>query len=238
MVWNIALAVAGGLCQFVTAWLGWRITIHPIDLGDPKQRRKRILYEILFVLVGVLGVVSVGVIAYRVPRDHAHFIFSLEPTYRNINGKTSWASGTPDHRADFLQVNRPLALNVWHKNVGPGVAVNVQHHDGSFIEPDISAASENDALTQFEKVKASETPKDIGTLAKDAAQFSTASGIILSPEDYDNLVYGRRVVYTMTEISYSDDSGKHSRQFCAALEPPQQGGEMIWAVCGVFNSEY
>jgi hypothetical protein len=237
MIWDIVLAVAAGLCQFVTAWLGWRITMHPIRLNDPKQKRKRIFYEVLFSLTGVLGVMCTGVIAYRVPRDRAHFNFNVGTVYKNARGETSWSSGTGERRAEFLQIDAPLAFNVYRTNVGPGTSMNTVGHQYAFIEPDGSPTSESEALARFEKSKAMEPNTNIGTVPKGNSGFVTAHGATLSPEDYDNLADGRRVAYVVGEVLYEDDSGKHSRHFCYSLETPQPGGFLIWALCRTFNDE-
>ena len=67
--------------------------------------------------------------------------------------------------------------------------------------------------------------------------FGTAQGPILSPEDYNNLASGRRVVYLVAEFLFSDDAGSHYRHFCGSLEPPQGGGELIWGNCAHYNDE-
>jgi hypothetical protein len=141
MVWDIAIAVAAGLCQLLTALLGWRITTNPLDLNDPKQRRRLNLYNALFVSAGVVGVFFIGLAAYRVPREHAHFAFQTQTTYQGPSSIPSWSSGTGERRAEFLMVNSPLAFNLWYTNVGPGVATDVKTYGASFIEPDNSISS-------------------------------------------------------------------------------------------------
>jgi hypothetical protein len=51
---DIGLALLAFLSQFLTAYLGWRITIDPVQAG-----RKR-LYKALFLLGGLVGSVSVA----------------------------------------------------------------------------------------------------------------------------------------------------------------------------------
>jgi len=59
MFWDIALPVLAALAQALTGFLGWRVTVD----GVRPERKKR--YEILFGLASLVGVVSVGVVAYR-----------------------------------------------------------------------------------------------------------------------------------------------------------------------------
>jgi hypothetical protein len=236
MLWDISIAAAGGLCQFLTAWLGWRITMHPIDLNDPKQKRKRILFECSFILAGVLGVVCVGAIAYRAPREHAQLLMWPGPSRTYNNLPVSWA-GEGEHRATFLQINEPLAFSVSWTNVGTGPGWGGLSRLHTFIEPDISGPSEGDAIEKFEKMKSSDPLKCCMTFPKNGNEFATAPGSILSPEDYDNLVFGRRVVYVLAEFVYSDAVGNHDIQYCASLQPPQPGGLVIWGSCSGYNGE-
>ena len=230
MFWTIVIATAAGVCQFVNAYLGWRMATHPIPPEDKNRRRKMMFYDGIFILAGALGVALVVVMAYRTPRDRAHFDIQPYPTIGRPSG--NWASGPdPNHLAEFLVINLPLEFNFTYLNTGPGVAYNIGARRHVFIEPDLSPMSQSDALT-------SEPAEGSFVLAKGVSGWSTAQGSILSPEDYDNLVYGRRVVFVVGELTYSDDSGKHIRDFCSELAPPQRGGLMIWGYCDSFNSEY
>lgn len=241
MVWDIVIASAAGLCQLITALLGWRVAVNPLDPNNPQHRKRRLWFNALFIVVGLLGVALVGLGAYRMPRDHAHLAYRMRPLYYqgpiNRADIVNWASGPDGHRAEFLEINQPVGFNVVYTNVGSGVAVNSRCYKAAFVEPDISPSSQADALAQFEKMKAVEPGFATGTLTKGESGFVSAKGPILSPEDYNNLVFGRRVLYVVVETAYNDDSGQHTRQMCRALQPPQPGGVLIWANCDNFNDE-
>jgi len=209
--------------------------MYPIDQG---QKRKKIIYEGLFISAGLMGVFFVGLAAYRAPRERAHLAFQPAATYYEVVGQEfSWVSSIGEHRATFLQVDMPLSFNLVYLNAGSGTAVNIIGRHHTFIEPNISPTSESDVLAQFKKLEASEPFKGSFTLPKGASQFVSARGPILSPEDYGNLVHGRRVAYLIAEFAYKDDSGSHYRHFCQALQPPQPGGAIIWANCESYNDE-
>jgi len=233
MFWTIVIATGAGFCQFVGSLLGWRMTTHPIDPNNPHKKRKMLIYDGAFILAGTCGIILIILMASRAPIEHAHLDVQAGP----INSTDTWASGTADHKAGFLVVGQPLEFNIWFTNVGPGVATNVGTRQRSFIEPDMSTPSEDDALEEFKKRKSPEPQVGGAILDKGAINFSTAPGVILAPEDYDNLVYGRRVVYVVAEIPYRDDSGQHVRHYCAVLQPPQSGGTMIWHFCDSYNDE-
>lgn len=59
MFWDVALAVLAATAQVVTGFLGWRVTVDGV-----RQDRKKI-YELLFILASVIGIVAVGSAAYR-----------------------------------------------------------------------------------------------------------------------------------------------------------------------------
>jgi len=116
------VAAAAGTCQLLTAWLGWRITMYPIDQGQ--KREKELFYEGLFISAGLMGVFFVGLAAYRAPRERAHLAFQPAATYYEVGGTgVSWVSSIGEHRATFLQVDMPLSFNLVYLNAGSGTAV-------------------------------------------------------------------------------------------------------------------
>src|SRR5205823_4199582 len=119
----------------ITAYLGWRMTVNPISHKDPTQKRKRTIYEGLFVSAGLVGVFLGGLTAYRSPRERAHLAFQPVAAYEITGTSFSWASGPVDHRASFLQVDQPLAFNIWYLNVGSGPAMNIMGRSHTFLEP-------------------------------------------------------------------------------------------------------
>jgi hypothetical protein len=229
---DILIAIGAAICQAVPSLLGFRATVVPIR---PEQGKRKAAYEVLFVVSTVVGIVLVSVMASRAPLQPAHFTFSKFPTYGGEDA--SWASGPPDNRAAFLQIGSPLSMNVWTPNVGPGVASNSITRAAMFTEPNISSVSENEALDQFGRISKSLEPLGPVTLASGQRTFITAEGPIVTPEDYSNLVSGRRVAYLIVEIAYRDDTGSHTRHLCQAIEPPQQGGRIIYSYCKSYNDE-
>jgi hypothetical protein len=71
---DILLAVLASLAQWITSYLGWRVTVD----GVRPERRK--LYEALFILGGIVGTIAIGLTAYRtnavaVTQNHSHVDF-------------------------------------------------------------------------------------------------------------------------------------------------------------------
>src|SRR6266446_7679523 len=130
MFWDISIAVGASVTQLTTAYLGWRMTVNPIIPKDPTQKRKRTIYEGLFIFSGLIGVFLVGLAAYRAPRERAHLAIIPDATYGEPGKPPSWSGG-----AAFLQVNKILAFNLIYRNVGAGSALNVTLHKYVLIEP-------------------------------------------------------------------------------------------------------
>jgi hypothetical protein len=59
MFWDIALPVLAAIAQVLTGFLGWRVTVDGV-----RQERKKV-YEWLFALASLIGIISVGIAAYR-----------------------------------------------------------------------------------------------------------------------------------------------------------------------------
>jgi hypothetical protein len=222
MFWNIVLAVLAGLSQAVNSWMGYKVTGKNLN---PRQER---LYDFIFVACGVVGIVAVGMIAYRSGKqERAHLAIRLWPTYEYN------ASADPS----FLPIGQPLAMNVSYKNVGSGSAFNLATAAYALLEADESKPSQVRAITQFEEWNKTMPSLPSGTLAKDVEHFFTARGQRVSPEDVANLVAGRRVVYIVGLIAFKDDYGDRVQPFCQFLQTPQVGGALIWGLCSNYNEE-
>src|SRR5260221_4484409 len=69
---SLILVVIAGLTQFYTAYMGLRVTIRP-----PLEKNKR-RHEIGFILIGLLGVVSVAIGAYDSDREQTKLQNSID----------------------------------------------------------------------------------------------------------------------------------------------------------------
>jgi hypothetical protein len=59
MLRNVALAVIAGLTQVANAWMGYKVTSKRLSV------RQRKVYDSLFIVVGLIGVIAIGAMAYR-----------------------------------------------------------------------------------------------------------------------------------------------------------------------------
>jgi len=78
MLWDIALAILAFASQFVTAYVGWRVTVDGV-----KQERTK-LYEGLFVLCGLAGIIAIAASSYRAG-GVAHDLAELEAGQQKTN---------------------------------------------------------------------------------------------------------------------------------------------------------
>jgi len=207
--WDIVLAILGGLSQFGNTFMGWKVT------GKVLSVRRRRIYDGLFILFGFVGIASIGILAARAGRqERVHFYAWVQNTYLAID-KTQGGAAVA---FSWFIVNRPLAFNVFVKNVGNGSAYNVEEQFRSFIKPDISRGSQQSAVTDFQSWVAVQ-PHNSRSWPKDDTELSTAWGEILSPEDYSNLTTGRRTVFVIGKVTFADDFGSHEFDICRVIQP-------------------
>jgi len=112
MFWDIALPVLAAFAQGLTGFLGWRVTV------DGVKQERRVLYEWLFALASIVGIVSVGIAAYRgsqISRDLAEI----------KSGQLTVNQGIQQMKSQPPQVT----LNV------PSPPPVVNHSHGQFLEP-------------------------------------------------------------------------------------------------------
>jgi hypothetical protein len=227
MFWNILLAVFGALAQLANAWLGYKVT------GQTVSPKRKLIYDCIFIGVGLLGASCVGAIAYRGSlSERAHFQFKPSLVYDFPSVDDLWSRA-----GDWLAVDSPLRLNVHFKNVGSGPATNANHVGRVYIEPDESVSSGHDAVVQFDRWEKLQPPRARGTIAKDETGFITAQGDIVTPEDFKNVTLGRRTVFLVGTFWFDDDFGSHYHNFCWLLEPPREGGHVIPQGCREHTDE-
>ena|SRR3989442_8292126 len=216
---TIILAVLVALTQFCNSWLGWRMTLNT----EPLSPRKRKLYNWMFVLFGLFGVICVGILAYRSYREHAHLtVTRIEKAY------------IPN---PFV-INEPLRANVWVKNVGKGPGRITSHYSRTYIREDVEITSQQSAVAEFRRWMEANPPKSSGEFLPPEQPFwFTSDGAVLSPEDYQNLINGRRVFYVLSDVRFTDDFGTHEFQNCQMLQPLRRNELSVFAYCKVFNDE-
>lgn len=218
MLWNVSLAIAAALVQFINSWLGWKVTTTPGTLTS-KQRTR---YEFSFIGTGILGIVLIGVIAYRSGRsERAHFSVVARPAFRS----------------SMFVVNEALAFNVYYTNVG-GTATNLKVHTESYIGQDLQSTTEQQIISIFKHtLEGLPAGSGNGVMVRDQRIWKTARGPKLSPEDISNFRFGRRTPYVLARILYQDDFGQHERHFCQRLQPPSPDGVYVWNYCEDYNDE-
>ena len=230
--WIIALAVGAAITQLFNSWLGYHVSTLPNPL-TPKQRLR---YHIAFIGVGIIGVFLVGLAAYRSGQERAHFRFTYEPTNHPLSygpNDDLWSSA-----AMVFPIGKPLSYNVNDDNVGNGPAINVRHYCRTYIEPDQTLTATRDAVSKFDSwVNLQPSGKTGETMSKGEFGFVTCAGDIVTPEDLDNLKFGRRMVYVVGLWKFDDDFGSHTHEVCTRLQPPDAGGAFILAGCEEHTAE-
>jgi hypothetical protein len=216
------------LAQFITAWFGWRVTKADAPL-TPKQRRR---YDITFIVAGIIGVALVGIAAYRAGEERAHLQLKPDLSFTFPGVRDLWSRA-----AEFLPVGSPVRLNVNYKNVGSGPATNTTHAGRIYVEPDDSLASNRDAISKFDAWLKLQSPLTKTTIAKDDTGITTFDGDILTPEDFQNIIHGRRFIYEVGTFWFDDDLGGHYHNFCWILREPREGGTIMFQGCDEHTDE-
>jgi hypothetical protein len=232
---DIFLAILAALSQFGNAFMGWKVT------GKQLSARKQKIYDGLFISLGMIGIISVGVLAAHSGRqERAHFSQRITNTFESYDSQTkrlipfSW-----------YVVDKPLKFNVYIKNVGSGSAYNAEMNVRSFIEPDLSLTSQHEAISEFQTWLALQPHHSI-TWPKDFEMFNTAAGAVLSPEDYSNLTTDRRTVFVIGKVTFDDDFGSHEFDVCQMMQPQEKYSagaptislvHEIWGTCDSFSGE-
>lgn len=228
MIWTILIAVIGGLASFTNSFLGYKVT----NLSGPLPAAKKRLYDALFIGTGIIAVICLGLAASRGAPERAHL--KLKPSLGYIfNHPATWADAP-----GFIPVGQMMKFNVEFENVGNGPATNVTHAGRVYIEPDDSITSSQDAVSKFENWRKLTRPDTATTtIAKADSGWTTSEGDVLTPEDFQNVISGRRLIYQVGAFWFEDDTGGHYHNFCWFLMAPREGEKIIPALCQEHNEE-
>ncbi len=129
------------------------------------------------------------------------------------------------------------------RNAGPFPADKEAYLDQLYLEPNISAESEQDAVSQFKAYKAimdKRVPKDLPTLEPGQRfEFSTATFL---PHDYvPENVFGKQTMYEVVSFRFYDDYGYyHETHFCQGVftNDPTGQGQFSRSPCWRFNDQF
>lgn len=233
------LGLLAALCQAANGFLGWKFSRN--ELSD-KWRR---FADTAFAGIAILGCCVGAFATYLGTRlERVHFSFNPVYAHRDVE-----ADGVTTVPYSWLTVDRPLTFALVTQNVGNGSAYDFDLKGRSYLEPDKTPASQKDAVKQFnEWLQSGSIPTVHLTLPKGEKGFTSADGVILSPEDIENIKHDRRTVFIVGRVVFKDDFGfgSHTNDYCAyflpqlkptASVPGSEGHLQVLEKCLEHNSE-
>jgi hypothetical protein len=145
-------------------------------------------------------------------------------------------SHTEPTTSPLFQAGRATTFNIYVGNSGPELGEGGTWWAIMFIAP--STMPLTDQSNIFEKVKLAARSTTKVEFPLNRSPWTTLSTNILSTRDVQDLKDGRVLLYIMADILWGDSHGKHEREFCQTLQPPQHLGEddfipNIWHECGI-----
>jgi hypothetical protein len=201
---DVAIGVLSALAQFLTAWLGWQVTIKP--LGSHQTRKKR-LYKLLFLIAGILGVGAVITSTIRSARANEHLERALGFYRANLDNKP------PDQTVfslDPMIAGRPLSVSISKRNTGFLDATHLkgyafaQAYDASKDIDDVCSDLED----QLFAVVHSRNAEDL-TVAAGSVYTIKALGQDLSSDQVKKIGDGILSLYVAQIYAYSDQEKHH-----------------------------
>jgi hypothetical protein len=254
MLWDIALPVLAAAAQGLTGFLGWRVTV------DGVQPDRKKLYEWLFALATLAGIVSIGIAAYRgsqISRDLADLkngqqatniglqAIQHNPPSVTVNPQINIpASPAPkEHtRVNWLTGNPIDPLLPFHKDEIPTRNVGFTN-GGDFPIRDWKAKVAIVVVPFGESSTVFRTYQNIlnatlmvpgGVLNPHAGEirYHTVSGPALSEEDVSKLDDGEKALCVIGMVKWKDDSGSYKTDLlqCFVAEPPHPQGGFNWHI--------
>ena len=243
MGWDIAVAVAGGILQFATAYLGWRVTMNP-----PAEKRKW-LYELLFVSCGVLGILVIGLGTYRSISSNNVLVTDIQDLKKGQQ-TTNQGIQTIEASAPRVTVNMPPSPSIPQHTHVAYVSVadaNIDLHNPPFAA--VQKGTVTIPIAFFNSGKfAVKQPLDCwllvlvpaaraktgfrdtenqmkcsdnvgGSLPAGSGDGSYHTAVaVLTDDDVQKLKLGSLYLCGFGKVRWLDDSGKYETRFAQCLE--------------------
>lgn len=204
MFWDVALAIVGALATGLNGILGWRVTV---DGGVPPARRK--LYEFSFAAATLVGIVCVGLTAYRSAITNQHMTAQIHARFHA--DKVEWArfhnsadAGNPNGR--WLIPDRPIGATVWLTNRGALPAKVTRGVCLLKVGPRLASDLENDLFGELTAGKSKAPLLSTEILQGDNVQLACRTAAAISEHEYYDLLDKREVVYIGLSLDYGDSA--------------------------------
>jgi hypothetical protein len=260
MVFDIILALSAFASQFITAYLGWRVTMDGV-----RQSRKK-LYESLFIIGGAIGAISIALATYRVT-GIAHDLDELKAGQRTanrgiaqieqhtaqppiINVPAVRSTSAPRISTGFLQLgpvqflqpqlapDSPLSMNVYLTNKGQEPIADVRWYAEVALreskESPISIHSNflAKANAEYQKQLRSKLPGT--TVGVGEAVWATLGSQNITREQADKLKGDSLRFYVFAWARWKNEVGDLDQ--CVWLKIPEdnnlsQADKLVWRDC-------
>jgi hypothetical protein len=249
MAWDIALALLAFASQFVTSYLGWRVTVDGVKPGRKK------VYEAVFVLGGIVGAFSIGIATYRASgiasdlaslkaeqkqtnteitkiekntEQHSHINFEIPSGRRGIPVPIPFLNPMGSFRKDD-----DTSLNVGYMNVGDYLVPR------SFMGATIivSPIAEHEGL--FTRMRKTMSPPMVSSSAlpphTNGAAYFTFHGPKLTRKEAQKLNSGDDELCVLGLALWKDDTGAYETDCDICLS--KAGGNFNWHLGPENNKE-
>jgi hypothetical protein len=201
---DVIVGVLSAFAQFLTAWLGWQVTMKPLTSHQTKKKR---LYKLSFLIAGILGIAAVATSTIRSTRTNERLERALGFYRATLENRT------PDPTVfslDPMVPGLPVSVSISKRNTGFLDATHVrgyalaQEYEASRNIEDICSDLEDRLFAVVQSGKAKESAVPAGGLYQ-----VKALGGNLSPDKVKGIREGTIAVYVAQIYTYSDQENHH-----------------------------
>jgi hypothetical protein len=258
MFWDIALPVLAAVAQALTGYLGWRVA------EDGVQPERKTLYEWMFIAATFVGIVSVGVAAYRGSQisgdlnDLKNGQNKVTVGLQDIDKKVSQPPKVvfpkvPEHtHVEFegmIQTDRMFGLPDLQLKVGEAPTIRVAYRDvgeygvnrpsdGVVLEL-VSKKNANDAFVRARRKVTFTAPG--GTIASkySAPVFHSWVGPAMTETDMEKFKARELAYCAFGAVQWFDATGHYETELARCLQiEPGYNNQMNWHNLKEDNEEH
>jgi len=224
---DFLLAVALAAFTWRLAYLGVRVTLHPIRNEERKKRLKR-----EFTFIGFVSVVMIGMQAYRASAAYSSLIGEIR---KNQNASITLGKIVLTEPFVELSMDSRLAFNLDY-NVTSNTAKDVRSYDDLWLEDSAPNGNQDrEVLSRFRVEAAKHIPEHGDDRGPSSGNWSTVH-LNLYGQSASDIVAGKRTVYLLGRVEWNNPSGSDSHlDVCEWIQQPKSDilfkGGIVWHNC-------
>jgi hypothetical protein len=198
MMWDLIIATLASSAQFITSYLGWRVTVDPLQ---PSEVHRRQIYKYVFWTAGVLGIAAIASGSYLSSQEAVRLNRSLD-----LGGVAPMRAklASPHYRVRMDDRTRILLLELQFENIGTEKAQDISHYSNIELVVKSDPRTRDEIVRSLWETKHKTTDESLSPVDPDRMLTLNVKVPVMTASDIDALTSGNATLYVLGTVIYGD----------------------------------